>query len=180
MSKAKASKIDSQLKSSLAQLKKLGLYNPKSPRKAPTRYAKDLVKQFTKLGVLGTKPTSEVIKVPKNVAKELQGQFRTKTNKKGAVAIVPKSAGMKATYSKWAGTIVRKAGSYTLIPYADKNVLLKPGELPQLKKGDKWAVRIGNSFRIFKTVDELRKAQNEYRPGSTTLWQFPYISIKKK
>lgn len=176
--KSSASAVNSQLKNSLSQLKKLGLYNPKSPRKAPTKYAKSLVKKYA--DVIGSKPKAEVVKVPASVAKEFAGQYRTKRTKKGAAVIVPKAGGMKARYSKSAGTIVRSAGAFTLTPYNDRLILLRGG-FPELKKGETVVVRIGNNFVDFGSIDEVRAAMAQYDPNQTTLWQYPYIGrVKRK
>lgn len=173
--KSRAIQTDSQLKNSLKQLKKLGLYNPKAPRKAPTRYAKSLVKQFSSLGVLGEKPKAQVVKVPKSVAKELAGQYRTKATRKAAFAIVPKAGGMSAKYSKREGTIVRRVGAFRLVPIKDRQILLRGG-FPKLKKGEGVVVRIGNNFITFYSLDEVRAEMAQYDPATTTLWQYPYLS----
>lgn len=178
MAKSKASAVSSQVKSSLQQLRKLGLYNPKNARKAPTKYAKSLVKKYA--DVLGPKAKSEVIKIPKAAAAAIKAQdYRVVKGKKKAVAVVPKMGGMKASYNKKSGEIIRRAGDYTMRQYPDRFVFLSGGELPKLKRGERWAVRIGNSFRVFEDVEELRRAMAEYNPASTTLWQYPYVSKRK-
>lgn len=174
--KSKAIVADSQLKHSLKQLKKLGLYNPKAPRKAPTRYAKSLTKKYSDV----LKGQADVVRVPRSYQKEIAGQFRTKRAKKGAVAIVPKAGGMHARYSKKEGSIVRETGVFQLRPYKDRLILLRGG-FPELKRGENLVVRIGNNYVDFYTRDEVAKAMAEYDPATTTLWQYPYIaSVKRK
>lgn len=176
MKKSKSEKSKLQLKSALLTLKKLGLYEPKQPRKAPTKYAKSLVKKYS--DVLAGK--SEVVKIPKSAVPELAKEFRAKKSKKrGGVAVVPKAAGTKAKFSKKQNTIVRSIGAYEFRPYADKNVLIR-GELPKLKRGERLAVRIGNTFRIFNSDRELSEALAQYNPASKTLWQYPYIATRGK
>lgn len=177
MRKNRASDVSSQLKSSLKQLRKLGLYNPKNARKAPTRYAKSLVKQYS--DVLGAKPRVEVVKVPAKAVAALKGQYRVKRSKKGAVAIVPKAGGMKAGYSKKHGTIVRRVGEYQFIPIAD-NMILMRGEFPKLRKGQAVAVRIGNNYQLFYSIAEVRAAMGQYDPAKSTLWQYPYLSATNR
>lgn len=171
----KAKRAQAQLKNSLKQLRKLGLYNPKNARKAPTKYSKSLIKRYS--DVLAGK--SEVVHVPTSVAPKLKGEFRVKRSKKGSVAIVPKAAGTKAKFSKKQNTIVRSVGSYEFRPYADRMVLMR-GELPKMKRGERIAVRIGNTFRIFGSIEELQRELATYDPSSTTLWQYPYIATRRK
>lgn len=172
--KDKTKKTDAQLKNSLKQLKKLGLYNPQNSRKAPTRYAKSLIKKYN--DVLSGK--AEVISIPKAAAKNLKTEFKIVVGKKKAVAVVPKAAGTKAKYSKKLGTVVRNIGRYNLRPYPDKMVLLR-GQFPELKRGERLAIRIGNTFRIFKDQDEVSRAIAQYDPTASTLWQYPYIATVK-
>lgn len=173
--KSKASVSNSQLQSSLKQLKKLGLYNPKHPRRAPTKYAKSLTKQYSDV----LKGRAEVVKIPRAYSKEVAGQYRTKRTKKGAVAIVPRAGGMKASYSRKEGAIVREAGAFRIRPYKDRMILLRGG-FPELKKGESVVVRIGNNYVDFHTLDDVRRAMAEYNPSQTTLWQYPYISSVKR
>jgi hypothetical protein len=153
----------------------LGLYDPKHPRRAPTRYAKSIAAKYQ--DVLSGKATA--IKVPKSYAKEVAGQYRTRSAGKKATVVVPKSGGGKVRYSRKENTLVRDIGSFHLTPIKDRMVLLR-GNWPKLKKGEAVAVRIGNNYISYYSLDEVRAAMAEYDPNKTTLWQYPYIIKVKK
>lgn len=176
MKKSKASAIDSQLKSSLKQLKKLGLYNPKNPRAAPSKYAKGLVKQFTMMGVLGEKPKAAAIKIPASYAKQIGTEYKTKRAKGGAIAIVPKRTNTRTFYSKKEGAIVQKMGGYSFRRYSDSLVLIR-GDWPKLERGERLAIPKGNGWKILKDRDAVNKEMMKYDPfdRDVNFWQYPYI-----
>lgn len=155
----------------------MGLYDPKNPRKAPTRYAKGLVKEYTRLGVLGSRPKFETVKIPRTIIPAIGDEFATKRTTHGAVAIVPKRAGVRTFYSKKKKTLVQKAGVYSFHRYHDSGILLR-GEFPtDLKSGESLAVPQGAGWKKFKNADAVAQEMGKYKPGDAgvNFWQYPYV-----
>ncbi len=165
MAKPTQKETRAQVRKSLSILRKAGLYNPKSPRAAPTRYAKSLVTRYA--DVVSRK--AFVVSVPKAAQKQISEQYRVHRGK----AIVSKDTFTdRARFDKKTGGVVKyktlKGGGYFKFQSANVKTL---EELPKLKKGQTYAVpfRQGRNieFQTRADLDELIKLINSYETRKT-------------
>lgn len=176
--KTKKPALSQAQKSGLKVLRKKGVYKPKAPRAAPTRYAKSLLGKFADLltgkasivtaSQKGRKGFGAARKFKRE--KEAVGTLRVVRNK----IIVPTQAGEVARFSKKKGTVrvTRKLGKdfYVREPFAKPIYSLKDLK-SQLKPGDRVAVPLYRGHRGVEwrtlTYDDFAAFWREYGPSTT-------------
>lgn len=146
-----------QVKKSLAILRKKGLYKPKSARKAPTKYAKSLLKKYS--DVVANR--SFVVKATKEAAPKLAEHYRVTRGR----VVIPK-AGMNVKPKITAkGEVIRR------IAIDDKSYRYRPahmvdGDWPELGPHQSYTVQVRYGRRggivSVGTREELINLINEY------------------
>lgn len=98
MSKTRKAPTSQEQKAQLKKLRDTGLYKPKNPRKAPTKYAKSLLKRFADVLSGSSKAVTADYKTARKYSDKTAktGEVRSKGNK----VIVPVLPGEKVTVSK--------------------------------------------------------------------------------
>jgi hypothetical protein len=176
--KSKSARNSQAEKSGLKRLRKKGLYTPKKPRAAPTRYGRGLLKTFAdvitgKASVVTVKPakqkgrkrTKGFAEARKFASGEKPGTVRAKRNK----LVVPTQGGERAHYNPRTGKVrvTRRVGSDLYVREPLKGKIRTLDDLrARLRPNDRIAIPFNRGGRgvewMNMTPDEFHAFMGQY------------------
>lgn len=166
--KTRKSQSGQAQKSGLKKLREKGLYKPKKPRAAPTKYGKSLLSRFADV-LSGKASVVTAVEKGRKGFKAASKYARSGNDKMGTVRVVrnkivvPTQAGEIARFSKKGVRVTRRVGEdvYVREPLQKHKQILE-----QLKPGDRIAVPLNRGKRGVEwmqlTPEDYRAFQRQY------------------